>query len=367
MPLEPYKRGPVYWARGQVEYNGRPITGYIRESTRASTEAGARDWINERTDREIKAYVVGEEHVFTFADAVELYHGGKQMAKYLVPILAYLGAEPVRLITAQTIKDLGPKLYPNNSTDSWRRWVIAPARAVINGANERYPHLCPPIRIPGYTKAERVLQDRKRGKRSRVKKTPGSWEWLLQFRQHASQRHAALALLMFTTGARVGQAVAMHPDHLKKLDEDRITIPGAKGHEDREVLLLPEVAEELRRLKPKVPRGWDKRYTRNLRVFGWADSGGPRKGWATACRKAGIPELPPHSAGRHGFGQEMKVRQRVDTKSIEDVGGWSPEGGMVDRVYTHAEESDAKIHEALRTGLVQAQNQLGLKLLSDKD
>jgi integrase len=69
---------------------------------------------------------------------------------------------------------------------------------------------CAPIRIKGYPK-ERVAQDLKRGRKSRVKKTPGSWEWLLKFRQHAPRRHAALAMFMFMTGARISQAVAMHP------------------------------------------------------------------------------------------------------------------------------------------------------------
>jgi hypothetical protein len=98
-------------------------------------------------------------------------------------------------------------------------------------------------------------------------------------------------------------------------------------------------------------------------VFGFASKDSPRKGWITACRKAGIPYLPPHSAGRHGFGQEMRVRQGIDKKAVEEFGGWSPEGDVVDKIYTHGEGSDAKILEAFRTGLVQAQKATGLKLL----
>ena len=44
MPLEIYKRGRFYWVKGWVEYNGRPIAGPYRRSTKASTEEGARDW-----------------------------------------------------------------------------------------------------------------------------------------------------------------------------------------------------------------------------------------------------------------------------------------------------------------------------------
>lgn len=364
MPLTPYKRGPVWWAKGRIQYNGLPITGYVRESTGASTEAGARQWITERQAAEERRYLLGPDEAdkrdFTFADAVLEYKDATpEMAKHLVPLLTRLGRMPVDKITPQMVRDLGSELYPKNSTASWRRWVIVPVRAVINNAAALGK--CHHIRVESFSKQDRINQDRKRGKQSGIRKTPGSWEWLLQFRQHAPARHRALALFMFTTGARVGQAVAMKPHHLKRLDEGYATIPGAKGHDDREVRLLPELVEELKALKPSYPRGWDHKPA-NLRVFGFADKDSPRRGWRTACALAGIAYLPPHSAGRHGFGQEMRVRQGVDVKAVEAVGGWSEQGGMVDRTYTHAEDSDAKILDALRTGRVQAENTTGLKL-----
>lgn len=361
MPLTPYQRGPTWWARGKIEYNGLPITGYLRESTGASSEAGAREWIAQRQAAEERRHHLGDdafaEHEFTFGDAVMLYQANAEMAKHLIPLLGKLGPLPVRKITAKMIRDLGPALYPDNAVDSWRRAVIAPARAVINNAHAL--GRCPPIRIPAYTAAERIKQDKRRGKPSRVPKTPGSWDWLLAFREHAGRYHAALALFMFATGARVGQATAMTPKHLN-LDAGTATIPGAKGHDDRVVRLPPEVVAELRALPPKVPKDWERRPA-NLRVFGFASRTGPLQGWATACRRAGIDYLPPHSAGRHGFGQENRVRQGVDGQAIAAVGGWS-DTTMIDRVYTHAEDSDAKILEAFRTGRVQAEKRTGLKL-----
>lgn len=361
MPLQPYLRGATWWAKGKIECNGRPISEYIRESTGASDESGARDWINEREDRAIKAYLVGEEHVFTFADAVMLYKPEPQMAKYLIPLLKELGSKPVRTITAEMIRDLGPKLYPENATDSWRRWVVTPARAVLNKAHALHPALCPHFRIENYDNGTRIKQDRARGKRSRVAKTPGDWDWLLKFRAHANRQNRALALFMFTTGARVGQAVAMHPEKHLRLDQNTAIIPGAKGHEDREVTLSPEMVAELRELRPRVPRDWERKPS-NLRVFGYASRTGPLKNWRHACKEAKIEYLSPHAAGRHGFGQEMRVRQGVDTKAVERVGGWSAKGGMVDKIYTHAEDSDGKVLKALRTGRVQAEKRTGLKV-----
>ena len=118
MPLEPYARGVKWWARGTVDYNGRPITGYLRESTGSLTEAGARDWINEREQREIRRFLVGEERSLTFADAVMLYDADPLMAKYLMPIVNEFGPLPVVQITPEMVKELGRKLYPGNSTDT---------------------------------------------------------------------------------------------------------------------------------------------------------------------------------------------------------------------------------------------------------
>lgn len=363
MPLEPYPRGAVWWARGKVEYNGRPIFGYVRESTGSSTESGARDWIAEYEAREHRRFILGEEErPLTFADAVMLYSPTPATAKYLVPILAELGAMRVDRITPQMVLDLGPKLYPANCTDSWRRWVITPTRAVINRAHRLGK--CPPIRIEGYSETERVAQDKARKRPSRIEQIPGSWDWLLAFREHAGRYHSALALFMFTTGARIGQATAMHPVEHLDLQNAKVTIPGAKGHEDRVLAIPMELVVELANLPPRTPRGWNRNDKRNLRVFGFADRCGPLKGWRTACKAAGILYIPPHAAGRHGFGQEHVIRQGTDDQAAGKYGGWR-DVALMRRTYTHAEDVSDKIQAGFRAGLVQAENRTGLKLLKD--
>lgn len=364
MPLEPYPRGKVWWAKGRVEYNGREISDYIRESTGASDPAGARDWIAEREEQERRRYLTGEqERPLTFMDAALLYSGPPSMAKHLRPIIAEIGHKLVRDITPAEIRALGPRLYPHNCTDSWRRWVVTPVRAVINNAHDIRGSLCPPIRIEGYTRVERLKQDRIRGKKSRVQKKPGDWKWLLRFRQHAKSYHAALALFMFATGARVGQACRMTPEHLD-LQNARVCIPAGKGQDDHWITIPMELVVELANLRAKTPRGWP-RTAANKRVFGFASADGCRKGWRTACKNAGIEHIPPHAAGRHGFGQEMLIRQGQDAQAVSRFGGWS-DPTMLHRVYTHAEDSEAKIHAGFRTGLVQAEKETGLKLMKQK-
>lgn len=363
MPLEAYRRGKVWWARGTVDYNGRAISGYLRESTGASEKSGAQDWITEREDRERRLFLIGEEaRQLTFNDALLLYDPTPQMAEALIPIAAELGEKLVRNITPAMVRDLGPKLYPNNCTDHWRRWVITPARAVINNGHDLKGSLCPPIKIKGYSEQERVDQDKARKKASRIERRPGDWEWLLRFRQHAAARPAALALLMYVTGARVGQAVRMHPEKHLRLQDHKLIIPGAKGSADREITIPVELVVELANLKAKTPRGWDRSKKANLRVFGYASSCGPLKAWRSACKAAGIDYRSPHAAGRHGFGQEFNVRQPVDEKAAGKFGGWK-DTGLMRRTYTHAEDADGKILAAFRTGLVQAETATGLKLL----
>jgi integrase len=358
--LTAYRRGSTWWAKGRVDYNGRPISSYVRESTGASDETGARDWIAEREDRERRRHLIGEEEQpLTFAAAVMMYQPTPMMARYLKPLLRELGPIRCDRITAGMIRDLGPTLYPNACTDTWRRWVVTPARAVINNANDKGK--CPPIKIKGYSEQERVAQDKKRKRASRLERRPGDWTWLLNFRRKAPPRHGALALFMFATGARVGQSIQMTPKHLSKLDEGKVIIPGAKGHNDREIAIPPELVAELANLTPRVPRGWERKPA-NKRVFGFASSCGPLKAWRRACKEAGIPYLSPHAAGRHGFGQEHVIRQGTDSKAAGKFGGWS-DTVLLARTYTHAEDFEGKILSGFRTGLVQAENATGLKLL----
>jgi hypothetical protein len=80
-------------------------------------------------------------------------------------------------------------------------------------------------------------------------------------------------------------------------------------------------------------------------------AGAPR--WQLITESASLPRLYPrgserlpfHAAGRHGFGQEMNVRQGIDEKAAGEFGGWS-DTSLMRRTYTHAEQTAEKIHEA---------------------
>lgn len=252
------------------------------------------------------------------------------------------------------VRELGLKLYPDAGTTTWNRQVVTPVRAVINNAHDLGK--CPPIRIRGFTRDERTRQDKRRGSTGRQSYPPGSWEWMLQFCEHAAPRIKALALTMFCTGARISQAMAMEPHHFDA-EGKRLCVPGAKGMGDRWLDIPDWLVEAIADLPAELyPRGWDRKPA-NRRLFGYAERSSPRKGWNKAIEKAGIEFIPFHSAGRHGFGQEMNVRTPIDEKAASAFGGWS-DISLMKRTYTHAETISDKVHAAQKAGIERARARL---------
>lgn len=351
MPLEPYLRGNFFWVRGRVEYNGRPVTGYYRQSTGASDAAGARDWCREEEERAIRRHLLGEAAVgLTFAEAVMLYPANPKTAKMLIPINAEIGGTFLREITPRLLRDLGPKLKPDCGTDTWWREVVSPARAVINNAHELGK--CAPIKVKPYSQIQRVAQDEARGKQSRIPRKPGSREWLDAFRAHADPYNRAMAAFMFETAARAGQAVALMPRDLDLMNR-RVRIKAQKGHPEQWVKISHAMMVELANLKPKRPVSRTGK-PMAARVFGYATVTGYRAAWKTICKAAGIEYLSAHAAGRHGFYTELRVRQGVDPITAARAGRWS-DPGLPDRVYAHAEADEGAIRERIRTPQVQTE------------
>jgi integrase len=265
-----------------------------------------------------------------------LYDAKPADARFLLKIVPHLGDKKVRDIKPKTVRDLGRVIYPDAATDTWRRQVVVPVSAVINNAHEL--GRCQPIRVRAYSADERIAQDRQRGKLSRQKKTPGSWEWLNAFRTTAPDRIYALALFMFTTGARLGQAIAMEAKTHLDLRNARALVPAAKGHDAQWVDLMPEAVVAI--------ANTDLRYGR---VFGYTSKQGIYPPWRAACKEAGIDYIPPHSAGRHGFGTELVVRQGIDPATAAKFGRWSSPRVMLD-TYAHAAQSSSSVHDAFARG-----------------
>jgi hypothetical protein len=159
---------------------------------------------------------------------------------------------------------------------------------------------------------------------------------------------------MFVTGARVGQAVRMHPKRPSRPAERPVCIPGAKGHADRWITVPMELVVELANLPAQdAARLGAQRQAQPARVR-LCEPLRAAQGVALGLQAAKIDYRSPHAAGRHGFGQEHSTsgrarregrgqirrlaRHRVDAPDLH------PRGGR-----------EGKILAAFRTGLVQAE------------
>lgn len=332
MPLKIYKRGRTWWIRGRADGE----QSYITRSLRTFDEVVARAKASEIERKALQRAILGpdapsETDELTFADASVFYDAKPADAKYLLKVWPEIEHMRLKDITPKFVRDLGKKLYPMAACDTWRRQVVVPICAVINNAHEEKG--TPLIKVKAYTNIERQRQDEKRGKLSRVKKTPGSWEWLDKFREEANPYMSALALFMFTTGARVGQSVLIESEDLDLL-HGRLWFPPSKGHPGQWVDLIPELTVDLANLTP-----------RNNRIFGYTSRHSVYGPWQTACARAGIEYIAPHAAGRHGFGTETVVRQGVNPVDAAKAGRWSSPRVLLD-TYAHSENSNTKVKEA---------------------
>lgn len=201
MPVQVFKRGKYYHAKGRVEYNGRPITGTYRRSIKASTEAGAWDWIARERELQIRRDLVFEEVTSTFSDAVMMYNASAKTAKRLIPIVKEIGSQSLNTITGALLQRPGRKLQPLVSTDTWWREIVTPARAVINNAHEL--NVTPLIRVKAYDRFQRIIHDKVRGKISRVEWIPADKNLIEAFCSAADPYNAALVRFMFETAARI--------------------------------------------------------------------------------------------------------------------------------------------------------------------
>ena len=362
MPLEVYRRGNGWWAKGYIEFNGTRITSYQRRSTGAFTEAGARAWCSAEEDREIRRHLIGDEAVLTFADALLLYPAKPQDAVYLIKVLPEIGHLPITGITPRGVKNLGPKLYPDASTDTWWRQVVTPVRAVINNAHE-VGKGTPPIKIKAYSEKERIDQDQARGKSSRKETVPFSVEWVESFCAHADVYNATLVRFLFETAARIDQAISLTRADLDLMNK-RVRIKAQKGHPEQWVTISHEMMIELANLPAKRPMNRKTGETLAPKVFGYADRGGYRKAWATICKKAGIQLLSAHS-GRHGFYTELRVRQGVDPITAAKAGRWKNHA-LPDARYAHVETDQADIRARFRTNSVQGESDKSRNKLKTK-
>lgn len=321
-----YQRpGSPFWSY-DIRIPGRKR---LRRSTKLSERKEAKKVAARVALKEWKRYTDGEQSTLTFAEAVMLYEADGKHSDFLDALVGHFKNATVASIKPGVIRRAAKALYPGRSPATWNRNGIVPARAVINHCAEL--ELCPHIKVKMFKESPPVRR-------------AANSDWLEKFMAHAPPNLAALALFMSTTGARVGQAIAMNWDAIN-LQEATAVVPAAKGFPERLAYLTPPVVAALANITGHKARL--KRHRRLNLVFGLVTRQVYRR-WNKVCGDAGIAYLPTHQSGRHTFFTETIVRNKVDAKSAAQLGG-SASPALLFRVYSHPENPDRVINDVFGT------------------
>lgn len=315
MAFKIYKRGKVWWI------DGSPAGERVRESTRTTVRAEAEAYAARRYIEERKRQEFGDEAVLTFGTATGLYLDAGKSSRYLKAIFAKWEHRLVRDIKPGNVHDLARELYPKAGPATRNRQVISPVQAIINHAAKR--GLCSPIRV------ERLFVPT-------PKRRVASMDWLGEFMGAAKPHLGALAQFMAMSGARISEATALQ---WKDVDLGIATayLGKTKNGDPRYVTLPPSLVVTLGNLPGK----------HEGKVFGYESRHSIQTPWATAEKRAGIPHIPPHDAGRRLFATHM-IQAGIDPVTVAKAGGWKSVRMVVD-VYAQPADTREAVNRVFGT------------------
>ena len=301
MPIKIYKRGGTWHYRGSVA--GQRLRG----SCKTTDKAVAARQIAEIETRQWKCSFDGPEAVLTFAQAAIMYRAAGKSTRFLSKIEDHFKDTLVKDIKPGMIRQMAIDLYPGCSGAGMNRMGIVPAQAVINHAAES--ELCQPIRVKRFKVDAKI-------------KEPVTLEWVRALQAHASPAIGGLALFMFLTGARIGEAIALQWDEVDLAKGTALIRQSKVGAEHLAHLQVPLVVA-LANI-PRVPgRG----------VFFYQHPTDITKAWNGAIKRSGIKKLSPHSC-RHGFATGL-LRKGIDVHTVAELGGWKGPTQVL-KTYGHA-------------------------------
>ena len=321
------------YRRGKIWHFSFTAGGRRHRASTGETDRSRAAEIAARAEAHARAAVRdGPAARLTFAEAAILYIDAGRSTRYLEPILRAIGPQRVATLSGQSIRALALELYPDAGPATRNRQVLTPAQAVINHAADA--GLCQPVRVRRFAAPRPVRR-------------AGDWTWIEAFAAAAAsagnRKVGALAVFMFTTGARISQACALRWRDVD-LAAGKAVIPAAKNRAAQEAWLVAEAAAALAAIAPPpdAPQPW-------ARVFGYASRHSVQKAWARTIRAGGLEPLTPHEAGRHGFGTQLITRAGMDPATAGRLGRWNSPPVLLE-TYSHAEAEREKLAAAFAVG-----------------
>lgn len=306
MPLKIYRRDGIWHFRGTIGPAGRRRR--LRGSLGTKSKDIAARQVAEIEKRYWDGHFDGPGAILTFERACVMYLAAGKTGRFLDPVRKYLGHMLVKDITPGTIQEMTMDLYSHCGGAARNRQGIGITQAVINHAAKS--GLCSPIKI------ERYEEDTK-------EKVPATLEWVMAFRASAPPHIGAMALFMFLTGARPGEALTVDRKRDLNLQKATVLIRESKVSKERMAHLPPVLVAELANLE--VIEG------RPLFGYRWYDAALVE--WKHTIRRAKIERLTPHCC-RHGFATEL-LRRGVDIHTVAWLGGWASPAQVL-KTYGHA-------------------------------
>jgi integrase len=225
-----------------------------------------------------------------------LYRKAGKSDRFLRAVEDYWKDTPVQHITAGAVRTAAIEIYPTAGPATRNRQAIVPTQAIINHAAEH--EMCQPLRVKRFPVKRKI-------------KEPATWEWVQRFMAAAIKPNlAALACLMFLTGARISQALAIDWHDVDFKARKVLIRATMKGDDDRYAHMPNELIAALANI-PGDRKG---------RVFQFKSRGNCKTQWFGAIRRAGIKRLSYHSL-RHGFATGL-LNKGVSPVTVAKRGGW---------------------------------------------
>jgi integrase len=295
-------RSPYWIVRGTI----RGIR--IEESTGIGERRVAEEIRAKREAELLAESVYGRRATVTFAAAAVSYLENGGSRRFIEPVIRHFGTLPLAKIDQEALDRGARKLFPDAKSSTRNRQFFTPASAVLHHAARR-----------GWCSV--LLIERPQAGADRVR-----WftiEEADRLIASASDHMQPMLIFLFYTGARAGEALWLDWRNVD-LSRAHVTFSKTKNGEARGVLLHPRVVAALANLKHRdgevFLRPDGSAYERPRHIDDTSAGSRIAKGFAGACRRAGIADFHPHDC-RHTWATWHYAANR-DLGALQRLGGW---------------------------------------------